>query len=469
MKSRYIRNILTAGTLSLVISACATPAAQTTPTNAPAVPLATVAPLATAAPTAAAGSTDLTQPATGATSLGGIMSDGEIVAAQDASLLFVTQGTVKEVLVKEGDLVTAGQVLATLETRALDLQVAQAEAGLAGAKAQLASLDEGPRSADLAAAQAQVAAVQAQLTQLKAGAKAQDIASVRAGLDAAQANLQAQRNGLSAAKVRAQSALEQAANMLRNAQDSYSQVYWQNRQTEKQRPGVELPQAAKDAEEAALRGVANAEEGLRQAQLAVDNAVQTEQTGIRAAEQQVAQQQAMVDKILLPPTPDQIAGLESQLAAARSQVDRLKNPTTASTRAQRAAAIAQATAALDSAKYNRSLAELKAPFAGTVAQINIDVGDPSSSAGASAIRLLDISRLTAEINVSDVDIARIKIGQQASIVIQSLPDTPFTGRVEYIAPAATVSGNVRSYLVRLAIDNQTGLLTGMRVRAYIEK
>lgn len=112
----------------------------------------------------------------------GVTAEGEIVPAQDASLLFNTTGTVAQVLVKEGDAVAAGQTLAALDTKALDLRVAQAEAALASAQAQLAGLSEGPRAASLAAAKAQVQSAEAALAQLNAGPKAEDVTSARAAL-----------------------------------------------------------------------------------------------------------------------------------------------------------------------------------------------------------------------------------------------------------------------------------------------
>ncbi|NTW03397.1 MAG: efflux RND transporter periplasmic adaptor subunit, partial [Oscillochloris sp.] len=75
----------------------------------------------------------------------------------------------------------------------------------------------------------------------------------------------------------------------------------------------------------------------------------------------------------------------------------------------------------------------------------------------------------AEVDVSDVDIASVAVGQPVQLRVESLPATEFSGKVAYIAPTATVSSNVRSYLVRVSIDDQAGLLAGMRVRATIER
>ncbi len=468
MKSRHLTTILTAALLGLGLSACAAPAspnASADPAVAHAQTAPTAAPAATTAPTTVATAEGTAAPLS--QSGRGVTADGQIVPAQDASLLFSASGTVAQVLVHAGDTVQAGQVVAALDTQALDLAVSQAAAALASASAQLAGLTEAPRAASLASAQAQVQSAEAALAELKAGPKAQDVTSARASLAAAQASLETQRSSLSSAKTQAELAVEQAANTLRSAQDEYSRIYWQNRELEKF-PG-DLPQANKDSEAAAKRAVENAEQGLHQAQVAAESARQAEQTGVQAAQQQVTEAQASLDKLLAGATADQIASAAAQLAQARSQLDALTHPATASQQAQGQASVQQAQAALELAQFNRAQAELKAPFSGVVAEVNIDVGDPSSSAGAAAIRLLDPSTLSAEVNVSDVDIAAVSVDQPVRLAVESLPTTSFTGKVVSIAPAATVNGNVRTYLVRIAIDDYVGLRSGMRVRATIQR
>lgn len=471
MQSRRFAAILVTGLLGCAVAACAAPAAPASSTAAPAsAPSAALASAAqsTAIPDATAEVVDTTTSEAFNQSITGVIAEGEIAPQQDASLLFGVSGTVKQVLVHEGDTVATDQVLAMLDTQSLDLQVAQAEASLAGVKAQLANLSEAPRTASVTSAQAQLSSAQAALAELKAGPKVEDVASARASLEAAKANLQSQRDSLAAAKVRADSALTQAANSLRDAQDSYSQIYWKNRELEKL-PG-DLSQSSKDEETAAQRAVASAEESMHQAQVSLENARQAEQTGVQSAEQQVAQQQAALDKVLRPATADEIAAAEAQVAQAKSSLDSLLHPSTNAQIAQQKASVDQAQASLESAQYNRSQAELHAPFAGVVAEVNIDVGDPSSSSSSSAaIRLLDVSMLYAEVDVSDVDIASVAVGQPVQLRVESLPATEFSGKVAYIAPTATVSSNVRSYLVRVSIDDQAGLLAGMRVRATIER
>ena len=106
------------------------------------------------------------------------------------------------------------------------------------------------------------------------------------------------------------------------------------------------------------------------------------------------------------------------------------------------------------------------PFDGIVAQVNIDPGDPSSTSGQVPMYVIDISKLHIDASVSDVDIGRIAVGQAVQVGVDVGTDKTYTGKVSYIAPAATISGNIRTYLVRVVLDDQTGLRPGMS--AYLE-
>ena len=106
-------------------------------------------------------------------------------------------------------------------------------------------------------------------------------------------------------------------------------------------------------------------------------------------------------------------------------------------------------------------------FPNLVAAVNIDPGDSSAVPGKPAITLVEVNRLRVEVQISDVDIVRVAVGQQARVELDGLPDRPYTGTVSYIAPTPTVAGNVRAYLVRVLLDNPVGLRTGMSVRVEL--
>jgi HlyD family secretion protein len=438
---------------------------------------ATAAPVATAAPAPTTTAPDIEL---------GISGIGEIKAAQDADLVFQAQGTVAEVKVKEGDTVKKGDLLAILDLRAFDQQLHQAEAALSNAKAQQDALTEDPRPADAAAAAAQVRQAQAQVNAVRQGAKDPDRAQAQAALSAAQISLQSTKDRLSLAKTQAEAQVQQAALALTQAQARYAQAkeYWQYVQDTGNDPvvpsvtsstGKKSPNKLSDGQrenyyaqfvqaEAALH---QAEQAVQLAQQAAEGARQGEISGIAAAEQQLAQAQATVDKINLPPDSAQLAAAQAGVAQAQAAQAKLTQEPREAQVAQAAAGVAQAQAALELAQITREHAEIRAPFDGVVATVNVDPGDPSTTVGQPAIKLVDVSTLHMDAQISDIDIAKLTVGQAAEVRADARPDTVYKGKISYIAPTATTVGTIRTYLVRISLDQQEGLLAGMSARVDI--
>jgi HlyD family secretion protein len=460
---------------ALALAACsapgvASPTAQ--PTRAAAAP--TTAPLPTIS--ASTEQTDLDL---------GISGSGEVKAAQDADLVFVVQGTVADVSVKEGDLVKKGDLLAILDTRALDQQLQQAEAQLASAQAQEAALSEEPRDFEVTAAAAQLRQAQAALTVVQAGAKPIDLEQAQAAVDAAQVNLQATRDRVSAAKTQAELQMQQATQTLTQAQARYAQAKynWEYANDTGNDPVVpevsgasgKSPNKLSDGQlenyyaqfvqaEAALR---QAEKSVDLAKIAYDTARQAEVTGVQAAEQQLRQAQIGLEKVKQPADKDRVAAAQAAVAQARAAQQRLEPNPRDSQKAQASAGIAQAQSALELARINRERAELRAPFDGVVAAVNVDPGDPSSSGNQPAIQVVDVSSLHVDVQISDVDIGKIKTGQAAEVRVDAIPETVFKGRIGYIAPTATSVGAIRTFLVRIELDDIQGLRAGMSAQVTI--
>jgi HlyD family secretion protein len=476
VKYKAIASSALIGLLAVSLAACGAGATAEQP-GAPAAQ-ATAAPLPTIAVP--------TQPPTAEIELG-VSGSGEIVAAQDADLVFTAQGTVAEVRVEEGDTVKKGDLLAILDTRPFDQALHQAEAALAAAQAQEAALNDPPKAADAAAARAQLQQAQAALQQVLQGPKAQDLQSVDAALALAQTNLQSTRDGLSQAKTMAEAQVQQAAETLTQAQARYSQAKnnWdrvQDKGTDPNNPKTCdqtgnncKPNKLNDPQrEAYYSAYVQAEAAMHQAEIAVQQAVvaaeearKAELVGIQAAEQQVTQAQAAADKLRLPPDKAQVAAAQAGVAQARAAQARILPDPSDSQKAIANSGVAQAQAGLELARLNREHAEIHAPFDGIVAEVNVDPGDPSATGSQPAIKVVDVSELRLEVQLSDVDIGRVQVGQPAKVFVDSVPDQVFTGKISYIAPTATAVGTLRTYLVRIALDNQQGLRAGMSARVDI--
>ncbi|MCX7791865.1 MAG: biotin/lipoyl-binding protein [Chloroflexaceae bacterium] len=415
----------------------------------------------------------------------GVLAEGRVVPAATVNLLFETGGTVAEVLVKEGDRVVAGQPLARLDTRDLALRVEQAQATLEQAQAEYERLLEGARPeqvaaarAELARAQGQLRAVQAsvsesdiaaaradlesaraRLKQLESGPRSTEVRSAQAAVDEARANLQLQRDRLSQAKTDAELRVETAANALRNAQDTYSRIYWRNR-------GLELDQATelaagfREEEAAAARAVADAETALEQARLAYEQAKLAEQSGLEIAEAQLRDAEARFDRLLSPADADAIAAARAAVAAAQARLDsltgnrragdieaaqatvdsaqarlaELQAPPTDATLSTFAARIRSAEVGLKQAQLAFERATLTAPMSGVVAELNLKVGEVPSP-NLPAIVVADMSNWKIETeDLTELSIVRIREGDPVTITFDALPGFELPGKVAQIKP-----------------------------------
>ena len=114
------------------------------------------------------------------------------------------------------------------------------------------------------------------------------------------------------------------------------------------------------------------------------------------------------------------------------------------------------------ADYNNQLAtsakrKVVAPIAGTVNAINIKNGDDlsrlSSSNNSSApIIIGDLGTLKAQVQVNEVDIANVSIGQKVSLTFNGIDGLAVTGKVEKMDSLGTLTSGVVSYNVTIGFD-----------------
>lgn len=129
---------------------------------------------------------------------------------------------------------------------------------------------------------------------------------------------------------------------------------------------------------------------------------------------------------------------------------------------------AQALSALDVAKANLALGTLNAPFNGTVASINVIPGE-LVQVDQAILTLATLNDLQIETtDLSERDIARVKIGQGVTIYIEAL-DVTITGKVTLISPISKTVGGDVVYPVTIKLDEQPeGLLWGMTAEVEIK-
>jgi HlyD family secretion protein len=440
-----------------------------------------------------------------------IDATGEVEPASEASLSFAVNGTVTAVLVTAGASVEPGQPLARIDPVELELSLEKARADLAQEQADYAAIQEGATPQEIAEAQARVSRAQSQYQQTASSVTQADIDAARAELEQAQAKLARLQSGpeetdvvearerverarvalnsartqLAGAKERARLDMETTANEVRNKQEEYSRIYWENRELENAlaRGGDELPQEDKDEEAAALRAVEDAEMTLEQQRVAYEEAQQEEITTLQERESDLREAQANLDDVFSGARTEDLAearadvrraqagleeltganrssGLEADRAGiteAQAQLEKLLVDPSASEIAKAEAAIARAEVAVKEAERDIEQATMVAPFAATVSRVNLQVGErtdgPSAEGSSADIVIADLSSMHVDVPVDELDVARIEVGQQVRVTLDALPDQELTGTVTNIAPTADKSDQgTTTYEVTVEID-----------------
>lgn len=124
--------------------------------------------------------------------------------------------------------------------------------------------------------------------------------------------------------------------------------------------------------------------------------------------------------------------------------------------------VARAQALVDSAKATlNAQSHLTAPFAGTVISVDISPAE-TVVPGEVVIVLGDLSRFRIETtDLSERDINKVKIGQNANVFVDAL-DKEFAGKVVEVALTSTTLGGDVVYKVTIDFNRQPqGLLWGM--------
>ncbi|MCL4529023.1 MAG: efflux RND transporter periplasmic adaptor subunit [Chloroflexi bacterium] len=276
---------------------------------------------------------------------------GSVRAAQNASLMWQTSGTVGKVNVKVGDHVNQNDVLAELDPSSLPQNIIQAQANLVSAQKTLQDL----MSSNTAAAQAAIA--------------------------------------------------------LQNAKDAYQKAY-------------------------DYRLSLNGEQWIKNVIIKYVNGQQVPV---------IKWQKGLVDAQTIQDADNSLALAQAQLDDAQRNYDRLKNGPNPDD-------VAAAQANVDAAQATINLARIVAPFSGTVTQANPLPGD-QVSAGTFAFRVDDLSALLVDVQVSEVDINNVAVGQPVTLTFDAIQGKTYDGVVTEVSQAGDVSSGAVNFTVTVKLTN----------------
>ncbi len=292
---------------------------------------------------------------------------GSVRSNQTALLSFQTSGTVDFVHQGLGERVSAGEVLATLKMNSLSSQIILAEAELVSAKRALDDLLFSRQSS----AAAQLALAQA----VETLEDAEYVEYVR------QEGYRASKDTIRAAE---------ANLVLANQEVDVAQQRYDHASGETSRAlALSNLISAKKKRDSIQRNInwylgspTDGEQALLDADVAI-------------AEARLADAQREWERVKDGPNPDDIRAAEARVAASEATLD---------------------------------LARITAPFAGSITSIDVLAGDKVSP-GTPGFRIDDLSRLLVEVEISEVDINRVALGQSVTLNFDAVLDQVYNGVV----------------------------------------
>lgn len=354
-------------------------------------------------------------------------ASGQVTARREASLSAEMSGEVTEVLVRVGDEVAAGDVLVQLDTTNLAFSLSNAQLNLRLQEANLADLLAEAEAADIASAEAAVKSAQASLDDLLAGPSAEDIALSEISVRSSQASVASAAASLGSAQdTIKESQILAAEAALLSAQKQLDDA----REVDEENP----TEATYEALYAAYEAVASAQADLDTLQEGPDTT--SAQGNLNAAAANLAGSQANFNIAVSGATEAQIAASRAQLAQAQATLDKLVDGPTAEETAVAEANVIQSQLSVQDAQDALAAAAITAPFAGVVTAVHVNVGEVASGV---VVEMVDSSSLQVVLQVDEVDVGDLSIGQPATVALATWPDTKLTSEIITIAPSAQIA------------------------------
>jgi RND family efflux transporter MFP subunit len=375
---------------------------------------------------------------------------GTVTSSKDANLGFQIGGAVAYVGVKTGDIVEQGRVLATLSAGDAQASVLQAEASLSNAQAVLEQLQQGARKEELAI-------------------KEQTLENAKSSLDQAYTSLPDTIQNVDA--VTADVIKNKFASFFVLSGGRYQLSFSSCDQRlqgeiESKRTTLENTLAAFQKKSSVISAISSNENIDVTFEMAYQSAIATNDL-VNAISNLLLSPCSVSNPALdgfrtsLSLVKTTMTTLFSDISAKRSALIVAKNTfrqanadltlSKAGTdpykiKAQ-AALVSQAEAQVATAKSGLDKTIIKAPFSGTVSNIDLSFGE-TVTVGKTVVSMLATDGFEIEAKVPEVDIVKIKADASVDITLDAYgKDIIFPAKVTRINPTATTEGTIPVYKV----------------------
>jgi HlyD family secretion protein len=338
------------------------------------------------------------------------MGGNQATAAEGIQTVVVERGTLRASVDATGSVVPETRLELNFKSAGRVAEILVEEGDQVKGREVLARLETADLEQALIQAQASLSISEAQLALAQDGASAEELASARAALESALADYEEVKDGPSQEDITvAKADMEKARIALEKAQADYDRISWQ--------AGLGATIEASTLHQASV----DYERARAQYELTVDHPTDSE---LKQVEAQITQARATLADLEEQPTPEDLAIAQAQVTQARS--------------------------ALAQAQLNLEEATLVAPFAGTVADVSIEVGQMVNS-GTPVIVLTDLTNYYVDLYIDETEIGQVRVGQPVVITPDAFPNEEIEGEVTAIKSIGTVSSGIVTYEVRVEI------------------
>ncbi len=404
-----------------------------------------------------------------------VLATGQVSSTTDLNLTFKSSGLVDRVSVRVGQKVTEGDILANLTQKDQSATLTQARAAVAQAQANYNKIIAGANTPEVNLARASVQSAQIALDNTKlaynATAFQQETLVKNAKLTLYNSGLQAQRSRIVSDEVTAtlsgsyQGDIEGEYRFEAELYGTGFKVRYRGIENGLGnldiKRGIPMPLGTKglyvtfsiagsfggnpewvvkipNTESASYLSTQNAYNAAVQSR---DSALVLAQSNVSTAESNLVQAQLRLEQTLAAARPEDVAIARAQIQAAQGQL-------------QAASAMFDSTV-------------IRAPSSGTITAVNIKNGEQASPA-QTAIVLQDVDNLHIEANISEANIAQVKLDQEVNLTFDALgADREFIGKVKLIDPASTVVSGVVNYKITVALEKFEEVKPGMTANLSI--
>lgn len=394
-----------------------------------------------------------------------ISGSGQIAAESQVDLKPQTSGTIKKINVAQGQQVKSGATLVVLDQQSAASGLRQAQVSLEQAKASYAKLVAGPTDDDLAANNLSVRSAEQAVATAQRN-YANTVAQQQQAVDKAYSSLLNSDLTLTASDNTTTAPVTLSGNYTGTEKGSYTikavqDYYIVTGLGSQSKPitrniaqplgnglyitfgngfisqsttwTIEVPNTRSNSYLNNMSAYTSALQGQSQA-------IASAQASIDSAQTSLEQTKLSAKTKIEPPSNADVLAAQAQVSAAQVKVE-------------------DALAALRNTT-------ITAPFDGTVAKLTATLGEQASP--STSLGTFITPQQIAQVSLNEVDAAKVKLGQKATLSFSALDNVSLTGTVVQIDTIATVTQNVVSFAAKIALDTQNDQVKpGMSVSATI--